>query len=47
MTSRVVYVRNYVLEVEISVDVERGEGKRVHSHSGYFTILNADEVFDT
>jgi len=43
MTSRVVYVRNFVLEVEINVGLERN-GQTFHSHSGYFTILNADEM---
>lgn len=43
MRSRVVYVRNHVLEVEIDVTVQRINGERVPSHSGHFIILNADE----
>ena len=38
------YVRTHVLEVEIDVIVQRITGERIPSHSGYFIILNADEV---
>ncbi|MCZ6554039.1 MAG: hypothetical protein O7A67_09605 [SAR324 cluster bacterium] len=42
--SRVVYVRRYTLEVEISVSLQRVDGEIVPSHSGYFTVLNYDEA---
>ena len=42
--SRVVYVRRYTLEVEISVSLQRADGEIVPSHSGYFTVLNYDEA---
>ena len=42
MTARVVYVRRYTLEVEITVTLRRG-GEMVPSHSGYYTVLNYDE----
>ncbi len=41
-TARVVYVRNYTLEVEIDVTVQRG-GENLPSHSGHFIVLNYDE----
>lgn len=44
MTARVVYVRRYTIEVEIDVTLQRMDGKRLRSHSGYFTVLNFDEV---
>jgi acyl-CoA hydrolase len=44
MTARVVYVRRYTIEVEINVTLQRLDGKRLRSHSGYFTVLNYDEV---
>jgi acyl-CoA hydrolase len=44
MTARVVYVRHYTLEVEISVTLQRLDGTRALSHSGYFTVLNYDEA---
>jgi len=45
MRARVVYVRTYVLEVEINVNLERANGEKLLSHSGFFTILNADETW--
>lgn len=42
MTARVVYVRHYTLEVEITVSVQRASGEVLPSHSGYFTVLNLD-----
>jgi acyl-CoA hydrolase len=44
MTARVVYVRNYTLEVEIGVMIQRWNGEQVPSHSGYFTVLGYDEA---
>jgi len=44
MTARVVYVRHYTLEVEIDVWLSRRDGSRIHSHNGYFTVLNYDEI---
>lgn len=44
MTARVVDVRLFTLEVEIEVVLERQPGKRISSHSGYFTVLNCDEA---
>ena len=44
MVARVVYVRNVTLEVELEVVLERPNGQRIPSHSGYFTILNFDEA---
>jgi acyl-CoA thioesterase 11/acyl-coenzyme A thioesterase 9 len=44
MTARVVYVRRYTIEVEIDVTLQRMDGRRLRSHSGYFTVLNYDEV---
>ena len=42
LSARVVYVRQYTLEVEISMLVLRPSGERVSSHSGYFTVFNYD-----
>jgi acyl-CoA hydrolase len=44
MTARVVYVRRYTLEVEIDVWLQRMNGTRERSHTGFFTVLNFDEV---
>ena len=44
MKARVVYVRNFTLEVEIAVTLERPGGERVPSHSGTFIVLNYDEA---
>jgi acyl-CoA thioesterase YciA len=44
MTARVVYVRQYTLEVEIAVTLRRLDGREVPSHSGYFTVLNYDDT---
>jgi acyl-CoA thioesterase 11/acyl-coenzyme A thioesterase 9 len=44
MRARVVYVRTHVIEVEIDVTVQRINGDRISSHSGYFMIINADET---
>ena len=44
MRSRVVYVRNYTLEVEIDVSVQRLNGEEAPSHSGFFTVLNFGEA---
>jgi acyl-CoA thioesterase 11/acyl-coenzyme A thioesterase 9 len=44
MKARVVYVRHYTLEVEITTAIQRMTGERVPSHSGYFTVLNYDEA---
>ena len=42
--ARVVMVRNYTLEVETVVRLQRKDGEKVESHSGYFTILNYNEA---
>lgn len=44
LNARVVYVRRFTLEVEIEVWLQRMDGSRIRSHSGYFTVLNYDEV---
>jgi len=44
ITARVVYVRRYTLEVELQVNVQKPNGETLHSHSGYFTVLNYDEA---
>lgn len=44
LTARVVYVRRSTIEVEIDVTLQRLDGQRVRSHSGYFTVLNFDEI---
>jgi acyl-CoA thioesterase 11/acyl-coenzyme A thioesterase 9 len=44
LTARVVYVRRFTLEVEIDVWLQRLDGSRIRSHSGYFTVLNFDEI---
>lgn len=44
MTARVVYVRQYTLEVEIAVTLRRLDGTEVPSHSGYFIVLNYDDT---
>ena len=43
LVARVVYVRNYTLEVEIEVHLQRLSGEMLDSHTGYFTVLNHDE----
>jgi acyl-CoA hydrolase len=44
MTAQVVYVRRYTVEVDIDVWLHRHDGSHIRSHSGYFTVLNYDEV---
>jgi len=44
MKARVIFVKKYVLEIEIAVTLERRDGTRVNSHSGYFTVLNFNEA---
>ena len=44
MVARVVYVRQFTLEVEIAVTLRRLDGRVVPSHSGYFTVLNYDDT---
>jgi len=44
LTARVVYVRRFTLEVDIDVWLRRLDGSHVRSHTGYFTVLNYDEV---
>ncbi len=44
LTARVAYVRNYTLEVEIAVRIERQTGEELQSHSGFFNVLNYDEA---
>ncbi len=44
LTARVVYVRRFTLEVAIDVALQRLDGTRLPSHSGYFTVLNYDEI---
>ena len=42
LAARVVYVRNFTLEVEIEVELERIDGEVLTSHTGYFTVLSHD-----
>ena len=42
--ARVVMVRNFTLEVETVVRVQRISGEIVDTHSGYFTVLSYDEA---
>lgn len=44
MRARVVYVRKYSLEVEVELNIERSTGEKVISHTGYFTVINFNEV---
>ena len=44
MKARVVYVRRYTLEVEITVTLERCDGTFIPSHSGLFTVPNYDDA---
>ncbi|KAA8498427.1 Acyl-coenzyme A thioesterase 11 [Porphyridium purpureum] len=45
MHARVVYVRKYILEVEVTCFVDRQKAiKLVPSHTGYFTLLNLDPL---
>jgi len=45
MKARVVYVRKFSLEVEIDVSIERKDGQQVSSHTGYFTMIQFNNVF--
>ena len=44
LVARVVYVRNFTLEVEIEVQLQRLSGELLRSHTGYFTVLNHDQA---
>eukprot|EP01112_Ceratiomyxa_fruticulosa_P015179 TRINITY_DN4438_c0_g1_i1.p1 TRINITY_DN4438_c0_g1~~TRINITY_DN4438_c0_g1_i1.p1 ORF type:complete len:371 (-),score=64.17 TRINITY_DN4438_c0_g1_i1:80-1192(-) len=44
IVAHVVYVRTHIIEIEVNLNIEHPDGTKEPSHSGYFTLLNVNEV---